>query len=717
MSPLTLLCCVAAYAAEVSGRVRERGTGDPVAGAWLRVQLPDGEREFVAEGDGRFVLDLPEGTWTALVGSELHAAITVDLVVPSARPIDVYVTPAPPEEIVVEARREVPHVSAVVLDRERVEKTPGTYEDPIRLIQALPGVTQTREYSPGAGDIVLRSAAPSESQFYLDGVPVPYLYHFQQYASVTHTRLIDEVAVYPSTFGPAWGDATGGVVAATLREADTAKLHTGLGLSLVMGGAWLTVPVGEQGAVSLSGRRSYQDLIEDGNDQYTLWPVFWDYLGRYDQELGADHHVSVTALGAGDHYARYAGDSALLDAFSASENPSFEMERSFHGLLLRSRDTAVWGRLDTDLGLVQDRWRGDVGEDHQDRRETLASLRHQTLLFETDDYQLALGLEGRFVRADREAVVHRAWIEVKDEAPMLGRGLSVDETLDRWLGGAWLEPRILVGKIRLMPGLRVDGDTASSSRAVSPRLQVQAELAPDLRLRAAAGRYTQAPPLDALSPVTGDPGLGLARSDQVAAGFNAALAGRLELGLDGWAKRFSDVVIEDPGEAPEAVDGTAWGIELTSRYRLRERFFSYVSLCVGHAERGGIPFDYDQPFALSAVASWDFREGWNVGLRYRVAAGLPYTPVESGTYDGDADTWDPVLGEANSARLPTYQKVDGHLERRWAFRNWALAAYTELWWVPAAGNVLYPAWSYDWSEEAYVAGPTFLPLVGMRAEL
>ena len=43
--------------------------------------------------------------------------------------------------------------------------------------------------------------------------------------------------------------------------------------------------------------------------------------------------------------------------------------------------------------------------------------------------------------------------------------------------------------------------------------------------------------------------------------------------------------------------------------------------------------------------------------------------------------------------------------------------YGEAWYVPAAGNVLYPAYSFDYSEVAYVAGPPFVPLLGARIDL
>ena len=87
-----------------------------------------------------------------------------------------------------------------------------------------------------------------------------------------------------------------------------------------------------------------------------------------------------------------------------------------------------------------------------------------------------------------------------------------------------------------------------------------------------------------------------------------------------------------------------------------------------------------------------------------------------GIYDGDSDTYVALMGESNSARMPQYQKVDLHLERRFVFQRWRMSTYFEAWWVPAPANYLYPAYSYDYSESALVRGLAFVPLVGARMD-
>jgi hypothetical protein len=211
--------------------------------------------------------------------------------------------------------------------------------------------------------------------------------------------------------------------------------------------------------------------------------------------------------------------------------------------------------------------------------------------------------------------------------------------------------------------------------------------------------------------------LGFAKSQQISIGGDIAVAGRLEFGLDAWAKRMVNVLLEAPGEVPRGVDGQAWGVEISSRYRLRERFFTWLSISLGESTRDGIAFDYDQPFALNFVSSWSLSSKWTVGLRYRYSAGLPYTPIVGGLYDGNTDSYIPLSAETNSSRLPDYQKIDFRAERKWRFSQWSLAAYTEVWYVPSANNSMYVVSSFDYSQQIFVSGPSFVPLVGFRGEL
>jgi hypothetical protein len=571
----------------------------------------------------------------------------------------------------------------------------------------------------------IRGANPGDSRFFLDGVELPYLFHFHQYASVLHTGLLEELAVFPSTFGAEYGDAVGGVVAARSKAPELERAHGGVSGNLLMGGLWGAAPLarntlsgnalsGNAAGISGSARRSFADLGGKTTDWYTAWPVFWDYLGRYQGELENGFGVGVTLLGAGDGYGRYVSQPDALDPVKVDRNPPFVLDRAFHGVTVHLDSEVGRANVHTALAGLVDEWSGTLPEATQVRNERYTWFR-QTWFLPTDRGVWAGGVDAKAQSLVRQAAVSRPWMELGAEAPLLARGVPVDEILNRTKGGAWLEPRLTMGTWRVQPGVRVHGDTTLQQFAVDPRLTARWNIREDLRLKAAAGRYTQSPVLDALSPTTGNPDLGFVQSEQVALGLEGAVAQRWELGAELWGKLLHDVVVEPVGAAPEAAEGDAWGLELTSRYRIRDLFFSYVSLTVGRATRDGAPFEYDQPYALSMVASWHPVPHWKLGARYRFAAGLPYTPVDEAVYNGNTDTWEPVLGEEMSERLPDYHKLDLRVARMIQWRRVSMSAYVEAWWIPGDGNVVYPAWSYDYRQEVGVRGPTLVPLVGGEA--
>lgn len=718
MALIALLALSSAFAQEapaartIEGRVTDRDTGLPVADAQIVVS---GGPTLTSDDRGLFTVSATPGAYAVFrAPGFLEASFTV----PDADEWRVkLVRETGALEIVVEARRDDPVVSVTSLDRERVERTPGTFEDPVRLVQSLPGVSITPEYSPKAGDIAIRGAAPGENRFLLDGVDLPYLFHFNGYSSVFHTRMLDELTLWPSTYGANWGGATGGIVETKSRWDKPDSVRGSINLNLVMGGGEIRAPIGDKFVVRASGRRSYLDAMSRDDEQYTVFPVFWDYFGRAEYHPGADRHWGLVAFGAGDRYTRYSGEPTELVGWEQATNPLFEYDQRYHVVGVVHRERVGRTRLDGVLAYVDYAVTGELPAAHERFHERSVQLREDLVTAPTDALSVAYGAELEATDTTIDAVTEQAWPEVSAEADLLARGVSASIQQARLTGGVYGEVRLELGPVRLVPGLRVGWDTLTAAPTVDPRFLARWQIGPDTKVRAGAGQYSQYGTVAQLSPVTGDPGAGPSRAQQVALGFDHAIAGRWEIGVDGWAKRMDGLFLTDlDGTVRGGVDGEAWGVELTSRYRIRDRFFTSVAFAFGHATRDGVVFDYDQPWSGNLVASWTFHPTWNVGLRYRVSAGLPYTPVEDGLYLGASDTYAPVYGPRNSARYVPYQKVDLHLEKTFHTRHFQLTAYAELWWVPSGSNVMYLAYRYDYDASAPVAGPTFIPLVGIRAE-
>lgn len=711
--------CAIAAAATVTFEIREREDGDPVG----EVLLQSGERSVLTDAKGRAALELPgEGPWSVTAVSDAYRPATVDVPAASDEPVRIWLDKAGADyEVVVEGLKVTADPTRHTIDGEMATKTAGTLDDSVRLVQSLPGVTVQREYSPSSGELSIRGSSAGDSRYYIDGIEIPYLYHYNQYASVFPAAQVDRLEMFPSTFSARYGDSVGAIVEATSRLAPPAGVHGSASLNFVMGGVELTAPIKGKWWVAASGRRSYQDLAGEGSAQYTVWPTFYDFLVR--AEHGDDKQgTGLFLLGAGDRYTRAAGELDLLDPLEGATTPYLAFRHGFGVLGGRTR----WND-----GSVKGRWVAAVVHHH--RNADLSGLGFEDL----DEGRLTsrLDLEGRGgervgwdagYEANLERDVLRVspvgdeGIRVAEEAPALARGVAVDDVLWRVRGGAYGTLHARFGDVSVLPGVRLDADSTIGELQVQPRVAARWSVADHTMVKAGGGRYSQRPESVDLFPGTGDPALPTTRSWQATVGIEQAFAGRWEVGVDAYRKWLQDPLLFAVDEPAVAVPrGDAYGVELVTRYRLRERFFLWGWLALQRTtleDLDGItvPTDGDQSVSGGVVVSYDIGH-WSFGGRYRFASGLPFTPIDRSLYDAGNDQWVPLPGALNSKRLPDYHKIDVRAEHTWNLRGWSLSATFEVWYVPKSATQLYPTWNYDYTEQGWVTGPSLLPLAGLRA--
>lgn len=708
----------AAHAATVVIAVRDERAGDPVTGA----SVAAGDATGVTDAAGEVTLTLPDpGPWTVTVELEgyARAELEVDASEPSAR---VWLTRdgSGSMEVVVEGLKPTADPSRHVVDGEMALETPGTLDDSVRLVQSLPGVTVQREYSPSSGDLSVRGSAPGDSRYYLDGVEIPYLYHYNQYASVFPATQVAQLELYPSTFSAHYGDAVGAIVEAESRLDPPEATHGGASLNFVMAGADVRAPIRGEWWFSASGRRSYQDLRGSQSAQYTVWPTFYDFAARAERGDAADG-LGLFAIGAGDSYTRAAGELDLLDPLEADTVPYLAYRQGFQVVGARRQWTrpTFSGRL---VGaLVRHQLSGDLsGLGGEALGTTSLTSRLDLEGHPTGKLKWDAGYE---LIGSRTSLaidpVGAAGVRVAEEVPALARGVAIDDAMGRLREGMYGTAHLQLGPVWLMPGLRADVDSTTPGIELQPRAAARWAIGDQGMFKVGGGRYTQRPEPADLFLGVGDPALPTTTSWQISGGWEEAIAGRLELGLDLYRKWIENPLIV-PLDAPPyaAPRGDARGFELVTRYRLREVLFLWGWLAVQQTTYRDVdgltvPGDGDQGLSGGLVFSYDIGR-FTFGGRYRYASGLPFTPIEGSVYDGGNDAWLPIAGETNAERLPDYHKVDARVAYEWQLRGWSWELVAEIWYVPKASTQLYPTWNYDYTEQGWVSGPSFLPLLGVR---
>ena len=113
-------------------------------------------------------------------------------------------------------------VTKETLDQREISRIPGTNGDALRSLLNLPGVGRPPAL---AGLLIVRGSAPQDSQYFIDGTPVPIVYHFGGLSSVVPTEMIDRLDFYPGNFSAQYGRAMGGIVDVGLLNPASDRLH------------------------------------------------------------------------------------------------------------------------------------------------------------------------------------------------------------------------------------------------------------------------------------------------------------------------------------------------------------------------------------------------------------------------------------------------------------------------------------------------------------
>ncbi len=760
--------------AVLAGRVRDADTGRPVVGHRIVLQeLP--AAATLTNADGRFELrDLPPGPVTATLRGGRYDVVTVREALVAGQRLEVRYTvalqgkAAPQDgddyEVVVRApplRRET---VAVQVDASQAARVPGGQGDVLKVVESMPGVARA---AVGSGDVVVWGSAPGQSRTYVDGVPLPRLYHQGGLRSVVHTDLVQSVELLPGGYGPNWGRGLGAVVAVqskSLRDeasgqgGNVLSTHASAALDPLEASGRLSVPlpgVLEGAILSASGRYGWLDktaglVLNSKTQEVFPIPSYRDGQLRLDVPVGPGRQLDVTWLRGSDAVTKTLARSDPAERVSDRQSADFDrVYLRFRQQLGDRSDVSVvpyWG-LDHStqqalLGLQstsagQDSWSAGL---RATWRGMLANATQLQAGLDIDLQKAALQRKGAVGAPPREGdirVFGQAPPEqvAADQWQVLQTGVAPWVLLSQsWLGGALV----------VEPGLRLDPLVRSVSRklplvgaapeiglysqdlSIEPRLQVRGQPTAGVRLRAAWALVAQPPAAADLSASFGNPALGNASGQHVVAGAEVDLAAGVTAEVVAFHLNSDDMATRSPLAQPllaqalvAAGQGRTQGAQLTLRAAPFPGLFGWLSYTWSKAERkdgaGAWRLSgYDQTHLLSAALAYKPGLGLDFAVRFRLASGAPRTPVVGAWYDALRDRWQPVFGAHNADRLPLFVQLDVSAARRWTWPRGWLEAYVEVQNVTAHRNIEDYVYSADYSLRDGLGGLPLLPLAGVR---
>ncbi|MGD0674604.1 MAG: TonB-dependent receptor [Polyangiaceae bacterium] len=683
-----------AYGAPAAAAGVGPGSPPPAAAATSGASNASGG---VAVGAGCASPARVSGGASAQVGCAAPASLSGGAAGPSP-PASSAVGP-PTAEVTVRGRRSTPRdIGSETVRGADVRSVPGTFGDPFQSIAALPGVTLT---ASGLPYFYVRGAPPADTGYYLDGIPLPTLFHIGPGASVVPPALVGNIEFFPGAAPARYGRYAGGIIAGQTTP-PSASARGEASVRLFDASAFVESPIGDSASVLAAGRYGYPNLLLSVFAR-DLSLHYGDYTFRLTYRLTESDSLTIFAIGG-------------YDEESDTQNFS-PIDSQFHRLDLRFDRRWVDGslRVGTTLGFDRTQQSFESGSD-EIVSETSARLRVEIEERLGRAAYLSAGVDGN---AERYGYAYTQGAEITSP-------IDIEE-----VGGAYADLDFRPARpIDVVPGVRVDAyrTLGHVKPSVDPKLAVRLGIPKPVTWVSTVGVAHQEPAY--VVPVPGlrvDPTSGLQAVYQMAQGVEANLPSAMFASLTG----FYDVDHNTSDFASECgtitadcnlvdrVDGRTYGMEVLLRRSLGQRLSGWISYTLSRAERriGNVPYlsPFDRPHVLSAVLRYDWGSGADAGVRFTYYSGRPDIPATV-LADG-AQVATPFPEPSAQRRLPGYYRIDLRAEKRWALSgNKWLAIVFDFFNATLSEEAL--GYQYNLAARTtttQTVGPIALPSLGVEA--
>lgn len=587
----------------------------------------------------------------------------------------------------------------------------GGAPDLVQALQVLPGFVSTGDQG---GQLYIRGGSPIQNKVLLDGMLIYNAFHSIGLFSVFDSDALANADVYTGAFSAKYGGRISSVMDIRTRDGNMRKTEGKVGASpfgakLLVHGPLRPMTKDRSGGISylLSVKHSY---LEQSSQ------LFYPYIDDGRLPFGFTDAYGKLTFGGGD------GSKLSLFGFNFNDNASV-LDDS------------------TGVAFANYGWRNVGGGG----TFTVVPPGSSTLLnghFAVSNYRINFDEEGSQPRfsdvqgfnfgLDFKYVIGEDNVEYGLEVVGLrtdfqtfnSLDVSVDQQENNTELGGYLDYTLTRGQWILQPSLRMQYYSSLAKMRPEPRIGMKFKASERLRLKAAAGMYSQnvisansdrdivnlfygflAGPQnlqDDLQLPNGEQREvvhSLQTANHLVAGFEFDLTERLNVNAEGYIKHFTQLsnfnrnklfpdnitYVNEPDAFKKdflVETGRAFGADVVVKYEERETYLWFV-YGLGNVDRwdGLRWYDpvFDRRHNVNLVASQGFNNGeWMLSARWNLGSGLPFTqsqgyyqaPTTGGGIDGDYLSTNPesvsiYLAGLNEGRLPAYHRLDLNVKRIW----------------------------------------------------
>lgn len=631
------------------------------------------------------------------------------------------------EEVTVKAKsfkkvEETP-LSIRTIGVNEIQRYPGGNRDISKVIQSLPGVSSSIAYR---NDIIIRGGSPSENSFYLEDIEIPTINHFSTQGAtggpvgMINVDFIREVDFVSGAFPANRGN--------TLSSAMNIKLIEGrddrpggtftVGASEVA--AAFETPLKDKGNFIFAARTSYLQLLFKALGLPFL-PTYNDFQMKTKLKLNEKNELTILGIGSIDNFKlNLAANETPDQQYVLGYLPDNDQWNYTIGLrhklfLEKSYWTFVASRSMLNNSIVKYKNNDESDPSNLNLKIISREIENKFRVENTariKGWKYTLGVGGEISKYTNDSYS-------KIFVPNVGQQIvDFDAKLvfAQYSAFGQASRSIFNERLDISIGARLDGASynehmSNPLKQFSPRLSLNLGITERLSVNFNTGIYYQLPSYTLLGfeDVNGNllnqHDLKYINNKQVVLGTQYVTRKNSKVSVEGFLKLYDnypfllndsisfanlggDFGVIGNEQADASSEGRAYGVEFLFQQKFYKGWYGIVSYTLYWSEfkdKFGkyVPSAWDSRHIISLTGGKQFKKNWEIGMRWGIQGGSPYTPYILSASEDPAN-WD-ASGRGvkdydllNSERLKWFHQLNLRVDKKWFFEKWSFNLYVDI---------------------------------------
>ena len=620
-------------------------------------------------------------------------------------------------------------ISMRTINAAEIYRNPGGNRDISKVIQILPGVGSSSAFR---NDIIVRGGAPSENRFFLDGIEVPNINHFATQGSsggpvgLINVNFIQEVDFLAGAFPANRGNSLSSIMEFKQIEGNADKLTGTLMLGSSDLGLTLNGPTGKKSSFIFSARRSYLQFLFKAL-KLPFLPTYNDFQYKHTFKFNSKNTLNIIGLAAIDDFELNQSvndgvtDPEIIErnVYTLNNLPvntqwNYTLGANWTHYSKNSYQTFVVSRNELDNKSKKYQENIEAPENlllDYNSRETENKFRMEHT-YRSNGWKFNIGGGIQNVQ-----YYNSTFTKTVIDGSVKEIDFTSDLSFEKFEIFSQLSKSLLENRLAVSLGVRTDFSNYSTEmdnplNQLSPRLSLSYSLNTKWNANFNIGRYYQLPAYTVMgyrddqgTLVNKNNGITYISSDHIVAGLEFLPKKSTKITLEGFHKWYGayPFTLGDSislanlggdfgviGNEPVVSygKGKAYGLEFFIQQKLTSSIYGILSYTFVRSEFTDknnvyVPSTWDNKHILNITAGKKFKGNWEVGAKFRLLGGAPYTPydVEQSALKANWDVTQsgiPDYNKLNTERLPVSHGLDIRIDKKWYYKKVALNMYLDI---------------------------------------